>query len=376
MLGSPIVYDSLNPHAWYCYMRQSSPVLYEQQRQAWYVFRYTDVQYVLHDTATFSSCVWAGPGIGSSMVSSDPPRHQQLRSLVALRFTPRRIARMEERITAIVHELLDAVIGTGCMDVIDDLASPFPVTVIAEMLGIPLKDRVAFRRWSTALMQLSAGGNAVFSEIGPYFAQVIEQRRHEPGDDLISALLTAEIEGERLSEQDLLGFCILLLVAGNETTTNLIGNAMQCFDEQPGLFETLRAEPALLPNAIEEVLRYRSPIKMVARIAKMDTELGGQKIRAGQNVILWIGAANNDEAVFPGADRFDIRRTPNRHIGFGHGIHFCMGAPLARLEAKVALTAMLERLGAIKRVEGVPLEPVAVVPSQGIKHFPITFAAR
>jgi len=186
-------------------------------------------------------------------------------------------------------------------------------------------------------------------------------------------LLAAEIEGQHLDEQELLGFCVLLLVAGNETTTNLIGNAVLCFDEHPEAMEQLRAEPALLPDAIEEVLRYRSPIKMMFRVATTDVELGGQQMRAGEGVVAWISSANHDEAQFPHADTFDIRRSPNRHLAFGYGIHFCIGAPLARLESKIALAAMLERLPGMRQVRDVPLEPTGSFVLYGVQHLPITF---
>jgi cytochrome P450 len=210
-------------------------------------------------------------------------------------------------------------------------------------------------------------------EMGTYFMRVIEQRRRKPEDDLISALLSAEIDGERLSVQDLLSFCVLLLVAGNETTTTLIGNAMLCFDTFPATIPLLREDPSLLPSAIEEVLRYHSPILTVSRRVTTDTTLGGQELKAGQYVRPMIAAANCDESAFPHALAFDIRRNPNRHIAFGYGIHFCLGAPLARLESKIAFTAMLERLTDIRRVQDVPLEPILDSGSQGIKHFPITF---
>jgi len=206
-----------------------------------------------------------------------------------------------------------------------------------------------------------------------YFLDMIQQRSREPQNDLISALLDAQIDGQHLNQRELLGFCILLLVAGNETTTNLIGNALLCFDEHPEVMEELRAEPALVPGAIEEVLRYRSPVQYMYRRAVADVTIGDHEMRAGQMVLAWIGSANRDEAQFPDPDYFDIRRTPNRHIAFGHGIHFCLGAPLARLEAKIALTMLLERFHEIKRVPGVPLEATGSDLVFGVKHLPITF---
>jgi cytochrome P450 len=307
----------------------------------------------------------------------DPPRHRQLRNLVTQAFTPRSVAQLTERITAIINTLLDEVADTGQMDIIDNLAYPLPVIVIAEMLGIPREDRERFKAWSDAVVGASyaEGGNPQV-EMGMYFLDMIQRRSQEPKDDLISALLSAQIDGQHLNQRELLGFCILLLVAGNETTTNLIGNAFVCFDEHPEVMEQLRAEPALIPGAIEEVLRYRSPVQFMYRRAVANTTIRDQEIQAGQTVLARIGSANRDEAQFPNADRFDIRRTPNRHIAFGYGIHFCLGAPLARLEAKIALTMMLERFHEIKRVPGTTLEATGSDLVYGVKHFPVTFVGR
>lgn len=368
---------ALNPFPWYHYMRESQPIQYQPQYHSWQVFRYDDVLRVLSDYAAFSSAFSGGQGqdpLSVSLISMDPPRHRQLRNLVTQAFTPRAVAQLSGRITAIANDLLDQVIATGHMDVVSDISYPLPVIVIAEMLGIPQEDRAHFKVWSDAVVGASYpdGGNPE-AEMSEYFLTMIEQRRHEARDDLISALLNAQIDGQHLNQQELLGFCILLLVAGNETTTNLIGNAFLCFDEHPKVMEQLRAEPALIPGAIEEVLRYRSPVQFMYRRATADITLGGQEIRAGQMVLAWIGSANRDERQFPNADVFDIKRTPNRHIAFGHGIHFCIGAPLARLEAKITLTIMLERLQDIRRVRSVPLEATGSAIVYGVQHLPITF---
>lgn len=370
--------EALNPFPRYRFMRESRPVYYHQQYGFWQVFCYDDVQQVLSDYTSFSSTFggggqWQNP-LGASLISIDPPRHRQLRNIVTQAFTPRSVARLSERITAIVNELLDRVAATGHMDIIDDLSYPLPVIVIAEMLGIPQEDRERFKVWSDAVVGAthSEGGDPQ-AEMSEYFLDMIQQRRREPEDDLISALLDAQIDGQHLNQRELLGFCILLLVAGNETTTNLIGNALLCFDEQPEVMEQLRSEPELVPGAIEEVLRYRSPVQFMYRRAVADITIRDQEIRAGQMVLAWIGSANRDEAQFPDPDRFDIRRTPNRHIAFGHGIHFCLGAPLARLEAKIALTILLERLHEIKRVPGIPLEATGSNVVYGVKHLPVTF---
>jgi cytochrome P450 len=378
----------LDPFPWYRQMRAQSPVAYDEQRGLWGVFLYGDVQRVLSDYAIFSS--QRGPRefraqaarhpLGASLINTDPPRHRQLRTLVNQAFTPRAVARLEPRIREIVDTLLDAVLDQGRMDVVNDLAYPLPVIVIAEMLGIPAEDREQFKCWSDAVVSGASAQPAdreqagqLRMDMGMYFLRVLEERRRQPQDDLISALLAAEVEGERLNEIELLGFCMLLLVAGNETTTNLLSNAILCFDEAPEVYSRMRAEPDLLSGAIEEVLRFRSPVQAMERVTAVETEVSGVRIPADERVVAYIGSANRDEAQFPDADRFDIARTPNRHLAFGHGLHFCLGAPLARLEARIALAAMLERLHDIERVRDADLEPLRSSIVYGPRRLPVTF---
>jgi cytochrome P450 len=369
------------PYDWYRQMRETQPVYHDPDWGAWHVFRYADVARVLSEYVTFSSDesryqpaeYQENSPISSSILRMDPPRHRQLRNLVSQAFTPRMVAQMELRISEITNGLLDQVAAKGEMDAIRDLAYPLPVTVIAELLGIPTEFREDFKRWSDALV--SGDGEtteeerqALFQEIGGmfgYFSQVLEERRAHPQNDLVSALLAAEVDGQHLNDLELLGFCGLLLVAGNETTTNLIGNLILCLDENPGVVERLRANRALVPGAVEEALRYYSPIKTI----------GDQHIEAGQVIIPWISSADRDEAEFPDADRFDSEREPNRHLGFGRGIHFCLGAPLARLEVKTALNAMLDRLPGTWQVADVPLEPIRSFIVFGTKNLPLTWGA-
>jgi cytochrome P450 len=381
----------LDPFPFYAMMRGSMPVAYDSNRGFAAVFGYDDVLRVLSDHAAFSSeFVGGGAGpLSQSLISTDPPRHRQLRNLVNQAFTPRAVAALAPRISAIVAELLDAVAPSGHMDVIEDLAYPLPVIVIAELLGIPAERRAEFKRWSDELVTgerqrsqpgqpqpgLRGGYTGAQAEMSAYFREVIADRRRSPGADLISALLAAEIEGERLSEQELLGFCILLLVAGNETTTNLIGNAVLCFDEYPGTYERLRAQPELILGAVEETLRYRAPVQAMFRVVKQEVTLGAITLSAGTRMLAWIGSANRDEAQFPSADRFEVERAPNKHLAFGHGIHFCLGAPLARLEARIALEEMTARLGNLRRVPDVALETFGGPVVFGVRHLPVTFEA-
>jgi cytochrome P450 len=378
------------PYDWYRQMLENQPIYYNPDWGVWNIFRYADVARILSDYATFSSDETryvpeeyrdTSP-ISSSILRMDPPRHRKLRSIVSQAFTPRMVAQLEPRIAEITNELLDKVSENGEMDVIRDLAYPLPVTVIAELLGIPAEHREDFKRWSDALVSdegtTEEERQALYQEIGSmfgYFVQVLDERRTHPQNDLVSALLRAEVDGEHLSDQELLGFCGLLLVAGNETTTNLIGNTILCLDENPGDVERLRANRALVPGAIEESLRYYSPVKTMMRFTTTETMIGDQRIEAGKTILPWFSAANRDEAEFPNADRFDIEREPNRHLGFGRGIHFCLGAPLARLEAKIALNALLDHLPGTWHIPDAPLEPIKSFIVFGTKNLPLTWGA-
>ena len=373
-----------DPFPWYEQMRRDAPAHVDPHSGVLSVFRYDDVQRVLSDYEAFSSergprDVSATSALSASLISSDPPRHRQLRNLVTQAFTPRAITQLAPRITAIIDELLDPIAGAGQMDFIETLAGPLPVIVIAEMLGIPPSERVLFKRWSDAIVSTSAAPTAnelsfmeAQQEMARYFSRLIAERRAEPRDDLISHLIAAQIEGQHLTAIELIGFCVLLLVAGNETTTNLLGNAILCFDEQSEAYERLREQRDLIPSSIEEVLRYRSPVQSMFRTATGETELGSVITHPGQPVIAWIGSANHDEARFPDAHRFDIERSPNRHLAFGHGIHFCLGAPLARLEARLALEALATRFRAIRRIPDMPLRWMESSIVYGVQNLPIT----
>jgi cytochrome P450 len=281
--------------------------------------------------------------------------------------------------------LLDEVTDKGEMDIIADLAYPLPTIVIAELLGVPKEDRKQFKQWSDEVVrgtdiangetpeQLIKSQDQATQEIFEYFTKVIENKRRDPRNDLISALLAAKVEEQALSLTELLQFCFLLLVAGNETTTNLIGNAMVCFLDNPDIQKQLREDLTLLPGAIEEVLRYRSPIQSLIRVCVRDTELSGQTVQAGQPVIVWIGSANRDETIFEQANQYILHRSPNRHIAFGNGPHFCLGAPLARLESNIALRLVFEKLPFISPKKGIKPNPVKDMLIHGYKSIPIAF---
>ncbi|MDQ0259575.1 cytochrome P450 [Sinomonas atrocyanea] len=372
-----------DPFPLYRELREDSPVLFDAAQGVWHLFRYDDVQRALSEHAVFSSRMRGGREpdqdhlFASSLISTDPPRHRQLRSLVSEAFTPRAVAALEPRISEIVEELLDRVGATGSMDLIDDFAYPLPVIVIAELMGIPAEDRDRFKRWSdTVVSQVrdyedSPGRTAAQQEMAEYFFAMIERRRRDPGEDLISRLLAAQVDGEHLSVMELLGFCALLLVAGNETTTNLLGNAVLTFAEWPGTIDRLRAESGALPSAIEEVLRFRSPVQSMFRVTTQDTVVGGTAIPAGSRLAAWIGSANRDGRQFPDPDAFTLERHPNRHLAFGQGIHFCLGAPLARLEARVALSALLARLPGLSLAPGAPLERIDSTIIFGPRQLPV-----
>ena len=369
-----------DPFALYAQMRASSPLV-RVPGGPWLIFDYAGVRRALEDHEHFSNS--ASPAGATEnplpwMIFQDPPRHTKLRGLVSRAFTPRTIATLEPRIRAVSRELLDAAVarataagGRGAFDLIADYAGPLPVMVIAEMLGIPPGERARFKAWSGAMVALSetiAGGPAeaaragaaylaATAEMEEYLVEVLRTFRTAPKDDLLHRLASAEVDGERLGHAEILGFFQLLLLAGSETTINLIGNAVLCLLEHPAALAAVRADAALLPGAIEEVLRYRSPLQAVFRATRRDVAMHGQVIPAGQLVLPIIGSANRDASVFGAdAERFEIAREPNPHLAFGHGIHFCLGAALARLEARVALTDLLARLPNLARADDAPWE--------------------
>lgn len=376
-----------NPYPLYEQMRSASPVLHFPPSDLWMIFDYEGVKRALYDHDAFSSTVSPSSAKAPDwLVFSDPPRHTKLRAIIMRAFTPRSIASLYPRIQELSRELLDPTLERGEMDFLADYSGPLPTMVIAEMIGIPVADRPQFLRWSEVIVNLSytiSGGEegaravrehaAVKEEMKAYLADMLEERRKAPKDNLLTRLVEAEVDGERLAEEDILGFFQLLLAAGTDTTTNLINNALLCLIENPDQLARLRAAPDLLPSAIEEILRYRSPGQVMFRATKRDIEMHGQVIPAGKFVLAMIGSANRDPRQFKDADRFDIGRDPNPHIAFGHGIHFCLGAALSRVEAKIALSDFLERVKSFELASDEPWEPRKALHVHGPARLPIRF---
>jgi cytochrome P450 len=379
LFGTYALEEIPQTYSWFGEMREHNPVFKDERTRLWQVFRYEDVLAILTDYSRFSSQAYEFTGgfLKNSLIAKDPPDHRKLRNLVNQAFTPKAVAHLSDRITQITQELLDEVRLQGKMDIVSDIAFPLPAKVIAELLGVPSEDWNIFQRWarvdgSAPASSRQESGQSMQVEMFNYFSDLLEERRRAPREDLISSLSVAEVDGERLSEPELLSFCTLLLAAGQETTKNLIANAIVCLTDHRASMERLIKEPALMPTAIEEILRFLPPVWFLFRQTKTDVELAGQHIPANQVVLAWTASANRDPARFPDPDRFDIQREPNRHLAFGHGIHFCVGAPLARLEAKIALPMMLHQLKNIQRVEGVPIMVHAGIVFV-IRSLPVTF---
>jgi cytochrome P450 len=361
--------------AWFEKMRRTAPVSYDEAEDLWHVFGHADVTRVLTDPATFSSDIrdlLPPPEYATSFNNKgnfllmDPPEHRQLRGLVNQAFTPRLVAGLAPRITKVTTELLDAVAGQSTFDVIEAVAIPMPVIVIAELLGLPGEDHRLFRTWGEIIVEYGfesmpseeniAKMNPTLRDMEAYLLERVRKSRVRPADDIISGLIAAESDGRKLDDEDIVGFATLLLLGGHVTTTSLLGNSIQCFDEFPEAADELRADPKLMTTAIEEILRYRPPFTLSERICTKPVEVGGHEIQAGARVTTWIRSANRDESVFEAPAGFDIRRHPNPHLGFGRGVHFCVGAPLARLEADIALRAILSRYSEVRVNRDKPIE--------------------
>lgn len=347
-----------NPYPYYAELRDKAPVLWLEPFQCWALSRYADVDFALRNPHIFSSSVFTAEALGELnpvpetpwILDMNPPEHTRLRKLANKGFTPRLIRGLEPRFRAITRDLVSALRRQPQGDLVATLSGPLPTTVIAEMLGVEPERRGDFKVWSDDVVRATgrpsdeaerAHIRKSQAELRAYFEHSIERRRIEPGDDLITALVKAEEERDMLSSQEILALAVLLLVAGNETTTNLIGNAVLTLLKHPEELAKVRADPSLVPALVEEVLRYESPVQVIFRRTVQDVELEGGTLAAGQTVFLLLGSANRDERHFPEPDRFDIARNPPDHLAFGYGIHYCLGAPLGRLEGRLALEALL-----------------------------------
>lgn len=357
-----------NPYPLYHRLREADPVLWDEEQNYWVLTGHGDVMAGLRDQR-FSArrmnieTAWIPEEMKATleppiraltrqMLFLDPPDHTRLRGLVSKAFTPRMIEKLRPRIQQIIDELLAPAREHGQMEVISEFAYPLPAIVIAEMLGVPPEDRARFTEWTNDFGTLLDGGEMIFEqlvqslqgvyEFMEYFRAIIRQQRQEPQDNLLQAMANAEEHGDMLSEEELLGNCVLLLAAGHGTTTHLIGNSLLALLRHPAQMRLLRDNPTLLPTAVAELLRYDSPVQMTSRIATETLSIGGKEIAAGQEVLFCLGAANHDPAQFAQPDTLDVRRPESRHLAFGQGIHFCLGAPLARVEAEMALGALLK----------------------------------
>lgn len=387
-----------NPYPTYQLLRENAPVYWCEPWNCWILTRYDDITRSLQNHIDFTSLgrLTAAMSLPEPMqaqfeplirhysqglINVDPPDHSRMRQLVHQAFTPRTIRRLAEHIDAIVEGLLDAVMERGEMDVIWDFAYPLPVTVIAELMGLPTSDHALLKRLSRQIVEfmatprptpevLSHSQDALL-ELQAYFRDIFRQRRAVPQDDLITGLVRAELEGDRLTEEEMVSTCVTILIGGHETTTFLISSGMLALLNHPDQQAKLRQNPTLAPSAVEECLRYEGPFQRNRRLATRDLEIGGQVVRKGQLVMQMLGAANRDPAQFADPDRFDIERTPNRHVAFGYGPHFCLGAPLARLEAPIALNAILRRFSHIEPASS-DLRWLNTV-FRGLESLPITF---
>jgi cytochrome P450 len=378
-----------DPFALYARARREHPIWAHPGLPVFSAFRYADAQAVLKDSITWSSEFPLPPGMTRedflpSMLVTDPPAHTRLRGLVSQAFTPRMVQRLAPRMARIAEELVDAALERRRVDLVEALTYPLPVIVIAEMIGVPIEDRAQFKVWSDeavanlGIVFFTAPGEEriaamrrTLGEMRTYFARLADERRAHPRDDLLSGLVAAEVEGSRLTFDELIAMLTLILVAGNETTTGLIGNAVLELLAHPDALARLRRDPGALPRAIDEVLRFSSPVQMDPRRATRPVELYGQRIEADQFVLCWLGSANRDEAVFPDADVFDVDRQSNPHLAFGFGRHYCLGATLAVLEAEAALRALLARTRSFARTDDGPLPLHPSIVFRSVTSLPV-----
>ena len=368
--------ESLGKDAFLARLHGEAPV-FRQANGNWVASRFEDVRAILMDHARFSSGNIVAQGLRLPLVSDDPPRHSMLRGLLAKAFTPAAMEGMRPAIAQLARDLVAAIPAGEQIDIVAALTTPLPVTVIAGMMGVPARRHGDFKRWSNAIVrityeQLDADGAATMMELQRYFAELAGERRTAPGDDLVSALTRAREAGDTLTDEQVVGFCMLLMLAGNETTTNLLGNLLDRLADKPEAWATLRADPARIEGAVEESLRIDSPAQLMLREATEDVTVSGRTIRAGETVVVYLAASNRDPARWSEAADFEIGRAVGRHLAFGQGVHTCIGAPLARMEAKAAMEALVARFATVRRGAA----PGARVPGElffGFRDLPLIF---
>ncbi len=383
LFDNPAIAD--NPHPLFAALRANAPVVKMGPMGLWAVSRYEDVLRVLRDPETFSSAVSADVIAGAearpTMIFNDPPVHTRLRGLISKAFTPRTVELQRPAVQDYCDHLVASLVAHEETDIVTGLAYPLPVMVIANMLGVGDGDLATFKRWSDAIIQnvgtaLLVGDMSALDEVNAefdaYFTRRLDKLRAEPEDNLLSGLVHAETEEGKLIEEDLLLICRLLLVAGNETTTGLIINSVRVFAEFPHVLTQLRDDPSLIPAAIEEVLRYYAPFAATFRRATRDLELSGQAIAKDDRVIPLLASANRDERQFERPDEFMIGRDPNRHVSFGMGIHYCLGAPLARMEGEIAVRTLARRITGVT-ITGTP-ESGSLLRPGGPESLTVRFA--
>lgn len=345
-----------DPYPFYQRWREEAPVFRDDDTGQWIISRYEDVKNALKNPALFSSSAFADSpesAITLPLLSDDPPRHTQLRALVNRAFTNSSLKKIAHDVEALSHTMAQNIPTGTPVDISHAFTTPLPIAVISQMMGIPVERGDDFKRWSDALTGTSEATDMEarmpdVMEMAAFFASLIPERRANPGDDLISTLVTAEVDGESLTDEDIAGFSMLLLIAGNETTTNLLSNLLNHAANTPGLWQSLRNDRSLIDAAIEEILRFDAPVQFVFRTVTEDIEMHGQQLRGGDMVILLMGSANRDSALHASPEEFRLDRQPNTHMTFGHGIHFCIGAPLGRLEARLGLSALLDRFSDVQ----------------------------
>ncbi len=397
--GAPLVYSPYayeiheDPYPTYRRLRDEAPLYHNEAEGFWALSRHADVVEGFRDSERFSSSHGvsldpqaSGPHAYRTMsfLAMDPPKHGRMRGLVSRGFTPRRVAELEPRIRELTREHLDAAMARGTFDFISDLAGKLPMDVISELIGVPASDRDEVRRLADLLVHREDGVNdvppagieAALTLVG-YYSDMLARRRANPTDDLTSALLDAELDGDRLDDEEIIGFLFLMVVAGNETTTKLLGNAWYWAWRNPDERSKPFADPSLIPAWVEETLRYDTSSQMLARITTTDVALHDRVIPAGDRVVLLAGSANRDERVFPDADRYDLDRPPQQAqlASFGFGRHFCLGASLARLEARVALEELVGRVAEYD-IDPDGISRVHSVNVRGFAHLPTTVKAR